>query len=192
MSRDSSDLEGSGQSGLARCVDSVTLSLEGRLGERWGSSIEAPVVILLAWIHATTANAIAETAPLVEFVQPRLIADIMCDSEPKCPVLAMYLHGDTIFLDDRLDVQKNEFHTSILLHELVHYVQQQSGRFREADCDSWVKEEREAFRIQTAWLRERTFFSPQRHQGPRREHLCADGPPTAPGHSGHKLSANRG
>src|SRR5262249_47669073 len=129
-----------------------------------GSSLEALVVILLAWIHATTAYALPETAPRVEFVQPRLIADIMCDGEPKCPVLAMYLHGDTIFLDHRLDVQENEYHTSILVHELVHYVQQQSGRFREGDCDSWVKEEQEAFSIQAAWLRERTFISPQRHQ----------------------------
>ncbi len=114
-------------------------------------------------------------APRVEFVQPRLIADIMCDGQPKCPVLAMYLHGNTIFLDDRLDVHGNDYHTSILLHELIHYVQQQSGRFREGDCDSWVKEEQEAFRIQAAWLRERTIFFPQHHQIPRREHLCAGG-----------------
>ena len=60
----------------------------------------------------------------------------MCDSQTKCPVLAMYLHGNTIFLDDRLDVHGNDYHTSILLHELVHYVQQQSGRFRESDCDN--------------------------------------------------------
>src|SRR2546427_1614061 len=97
----------------------------------------------------------------------------MCDGQPKCPVLAMYLHGNTIFLDDRLDVHGNDYHTSILLHELIHYVQQQSGRFREGDCDSWVKEEQEAFRIQAAWLRERTIFFPQHHQIPRREHLNA-------------------
>ena len=135
--------------------------------------MEALVAVLLAWIHATAGYAVPDTAPRVEFVQPRLIADIMCDGQPKCPVLAMYLHGDTIFLDDRLDVQRNDYHTSILLHELVHYVQQQSGRFAENDCDGWVKEEQEAFRAQAAWLRERTISFPQRHQIPRREHLCA-------------------
>ena len=127
----------------------------------------------MAWIHTTAAYAVPETAPRIEFVQPRLIADIMCDGRPRCPVLAMYLHGNTIFLDDRLDVHRDDYHTSILLHELVHYVQQQSGRFMEGDCDSWVKEEQEAFRIQAAWLRERTIFLPQRPQIPRREHLCA-------------------
>ncbi len=140
-----------------------------------GGWVEALVVVLLAWIHATGGYAVPDTAPRVEFVQPRLIADIMCDSQPKCPVLAMYLHGDTIFLDDRLDVHGNDYHASILLHELVHYLQQQSGRFTESDCDNWIKEEQEAFRIQAAWLRERTIALPQRHQIPSREHLCAGG-----------------
>lgn len=90
----------------------------------------------------------------------------------------MYLHGNTIFLDDRLDVPGNDYHTSILLHELVHYVQQQSGRFREGDCHSWVNDEQEAFRIQTAWLRERTISFPQHRQIPRREQLCAGGLPS--------------
>jgi hypothetical protein len=137
--------------------------------------MEALVAVLLAWVHATAGYAAPERPPLVELVQPRLIADIMCDSQPKCPVLAMYLHGDTIFLDDRLDVHRNDYHTSILLHELVHYLQQQTGRFKEGNCDSWIKEEQEAFRIQAAWLRERTISFPQRHQIPRREHLCAGG-----------------
>jgi hypothetical protein len=137
--------------------------------------MEALVAVLLAWIHATAGYVAPERPPLVQLVQPRLIADIMCDSQPKCPVLAMYLHGNTIFLDDRLDVHGNDYHTSILLHELVHYVQQQTGRFREGNCDSWIKEEQEAFRIQTAWLRERTISFPQRHQIPRPEHLCAGG-----------------
>lgn len=138
--------------------------------------MEKLVAVLLAWIHATAGYAVPESAPRVEFVQARLIADIMCDSQPKCPVLAMYLHGDTIFLDDRLDVHGNDYHTSILLHELVHYVQQQSGRFTENDCENWIKEEQEAFRVQAAWLRERTISFPQRHQIPRREHLCAGTP----------------
>jgi len=140
-----------------------------------GGWVEALVAVLLAWIHATAGYAVPDTAPRVEFVQPRLIADIMCDSRPKCPVLAMYLHGDTIFLDDRLDVHGKDYHASILLHELVQSLQQQSGRFTESDCDNWIKEEQEAFRIQAAWLRERTIALPQRHQIPSREHLCAGG-----------------
>ncbi len=139
------------------------------------AQMDSLVAVLLAWIHAMAGYAVPDTAPRVEFVQPRLIADIMCDGQPKCPVLAMYLHGNTIFLDDRLDVYGNDYHTSILLHELVHYVQQQSGRFTESDCESWIKEEEEAFRIQAAWLRERTISFPQRHQIPRSEHLCAGG-----------------
>ncbi len=138
--------------------------------------MDALLAALLAWIHATTGYAVPDTPPRIAFVQPRLIADIMCNAEPKCPVLAMYLRGDTIFLDDRLDVYGNDYHTSILLHELVHFVQHQSGRFTESDCESWIKEEEEAFRIQTAWLRERTISFPQRHQIPRAEHLCARGP----------------
>ncbi len=144
-----------------------------RVGSCDNVDVEALVAVLLAWIHATAGYDVPQTPPRIDFVQPRLIADIMCDSQPRCPVLAMYLHGDTIFLDDRLDVHGNDYHASILLQELVHYVQRQSGRFTESDCGDWVKEEQEAFRIQAAWLRERTISLPQRHQVPRWEHLCA-------------------
>jgi hypothetical protein len=134
--------------------------------------MDALVAVLLAWIHATTGYAVPDALPRIALVQPRLIADIMCDAQPRCPVLAMYLHGDTIFLDERLDVDGNDYHTSILLHELVHYVQHQSGRFAENDCESWIKEEQEALRTQAAWLRERSISLLQRHQIPHRQHLC--------------------
>jgi hypothetical protein len=137
--------------------------------------MDALVAVLCAWIHATAGYTVPDPLPRIAFVQAHLIADIMCDGHPRCPVLGMYLRGDTIFLDDRLDVHGNDYHTSILLHELVHYVQHQSGRFAESDCESWVKQEQEAFRIQIAWLRERTIAFPQRHQIPRMERLCANG-----------------
>ncbi len=133
--------------------------------------------MLLAWIHATAGYAVPDTAPRVEFVQPRLIADIMCDAQAKCPVLAMYLRGDTIFLDERLDVRGNDYHTSILLHELVHYASSSRVGASARTTAKAGKEEEEAFRLQAVWLRERAIFFPQRHQIPRREHMCVGGLP---------------
>jgi hypothetical protein len=126
------------------------------------------VAVLLSWIHITVGYPVPSTLPTVEFVPHKMIVDTMCDGH-ECPVLGMYLHGDTIYLDNRLDVQLNDYHTSILLHELVHYAQDRSGQFPNRDCSTWLDEEREAFAIQTAWLRERSVSFPQRHQIPRRD-----------------------
>ncbi len=116
--------------------------------------------------------------PAVEFVTHQLIVDTMCDGRD-CPILGMYLHGDTIYLDERLDVQNNDYHTSILLHELVHYAQDRSGRFPNQDCSTWLKQEQEAFAVQTAWLRERSVSFPQRHQIPQKD-FCEPVAPVEP------------
>ena len=123
------------------------------------------VIGLMTWICALTGYAIPATPPNVQFVTTQFIRDTMCEGR-ECRIMGMYLHGDTIYLAMDLDVNNDVYSTSILLHELVHYAQEQSGRFPDRDCPTWLAEEREAYAVQAAWLRQRNMPFPMRRQIP--------------------------
>jgi len=78
-----------------------------------------------------------------------------------CSVLGHYAGGRQIYLDDRLKPLKNLFDRSVLLHEVVHYLQSLEGSHYvdPADtgddaqkCRLWYQREREAYAIQEAYL----------------------------------------
>jgi predicted HD phosphohydrolase len=71
----------------------------------------------------------------------------------KCGVLATYQPGEGIFLDERLKPETNLFDRSVLLHELVHYVQELNHERGDAKpCERWYHREVEAYAIQKTFL----------------------------------------
>lgn len=89
--------------------------------------------------------------PVVQFVAHASLEQQACDRP--CEVYGWFPPGKAIYLDDRLDPLEDLVAKSILLHELVHYVQQESGAFRnESRCRAWIEREREALLIQYRWL----------------------------------------
>ena len=71
----------------------------------------------------------------------------------KCGALAAYRPGEGIYLDERLKPETKLFDRSILLHELVHYLQDMSdelGNMR--PCQRWYQREQEAYAIQKVFL----------------------------------------
>ena len=73
-----------------------------------------------------------------------------------CPVRGFYLPRKGVFLNDSLDIRNDVVARSVLLHELVHHVQEVNRRFVSApnQCERWWAREREAYDIQNAYLRE--------------------------------------
>ena len=70
-----------------------------------------------------------------------------------CAIYGWFPGGRTIYLDQRLDPVKYPGDRSILVHELVHYLQQESGAYEgRMDCQAWTGRESEAFDIQIRWL----------------------------------------
>lgn len=91
--------------------------------------------------------------PAVEFVAPAEIQEKACGRP--CGVLGWYEHGSSIYLDRRLDPKNDIRARAILVHELVHYLQEENGAFGiPPTCERWVAREREAYTIQFRWLRE--------------------------------------
>lgn len=72
-----------------------------------------------------------------------------------CRVKAFYLKEEGVYIDAELDMEHDLLARSILLHELVHHVQGESGRFGSLpDCYAWYAREREAYQIQNQYLRD--------------------------------------
>ncbi len=78
-----------------------------------------------------------------------------------CSVLGHFAGGREIYLDDRLKPLTNLFDRSVLLHEMVHYLQNIEGSHHVDPSDTgndrdkclvWYKREREAYTIQEAYL----------------------------------------
>jgi hypothetical protein len=71
-----------------------------------------------------------------------------------CGVKGFYLKGKGVYLDQSLDLEGDVKARSILLHELVHHVQGETGKFDTMpDCHGWYAKEYEAYAIQNKYLR---------------------------------------
>ncbi|MCZ6803265.1 MAG: hypothetical protein O7D86_04845 [Proteobacteria bacterium] len=66
--------------------------------------------------------------------------------------VAWYNDKGIIFLDDRLQGNTDAYTRSVVVHELVHYLQDISGEYDEIDCNLHVKREREAYSVQRQYL----------------------------------------
>jgi hypothetical protein len=70
-----------------------------------------------------------------------------------CPALALYRPGEGIYLDDRLKPETSIFDRSVLLHELVHYVQDLNNEYADMRaCSRWYYREQQAYAIQKNFL----------------------------------------
>ena len=89
--------------------------------------------------------------PEVIRVPHERIEEMVCKA--KCAALAAYRPGEGIYLDDNLKPETDLFARSILLHELVHYVQDMNGEHEDMrPCMRWYQREQEAYAIQKVFL----------------------------------------
>ena len=90
-------------------------------------------------------------APKVALLPAANLAAEVCFSS--CRARGAYVPGQGILLDERLDLNGNPQDRAVLLHELVHYLQDIAGRFRrESACDLWRDREIEAYHVQDRYL----------------------------------------
>lgn len=108
---------------------------------------------LLLVVQGYTGYVLPAEQPAVAFLAPEVLQAKVC--QRPCGVYGWFPPGRTIYLDDRLDPLGNPTARGILLHELVHYVQQENDAFRdESDCRRWRDREAQAFDVQFHWLAE--------------------------------------
>jgi hypothetical protein len=89
--------------------------------------------------------------PEVIRVPHERIEEMVCHA--KCGALAAYRPGEGIYLDEKLKPETDLFDRSILLHELVHYVQDMGDEHGDMrPCMRWYYREQEAYAIQKIFL----------------------------------------
>ena len=116
--------------------------------------------VMLSWAVTLTGYPMPEVQPEVRLVSHQELVERACGGV-ECKVLGWFPPGQVIYLDERLDPQDSLYASSVLVHEMVHYLQQTSGRYpREHDCETAIEREREAYAIQREFLTRYDVYQP--------------------------------
>lgn len=119
------------------------------------ATLKALVVGLLAWLNVHTGYDIPAQRPVVAFVPQQELVRMACTGP--CPILAWSPTDSphVIYLAHGLDPENNTCERAILVHELVHHLQEHAGAFAEyAPTTRNHMREMEALWIQKVYLHE--------------------------------------
>ena len=108
--------------------------------------------VLLSWAVTLTGYQMPANPPEVVKVPHSYLIEKACGGR-ECKVLGWFPPGERVYIDERLDPRDNLFASSILLHEMVHFLQQESGKYdKKYSCDKAMELEREAYGAQGEYL----------------------------------------
>lgn len=109
------------------------------------------IAALLSWAVLLTGDPRPAIPPSIEMVPHAFLEEVACGAP--CPILGLYTYGNVLYLDDSLDPAADVWARSVLVHELVHYVQEMTGKYAGMDrCVAAVLREREAYFVQNQYL----------------------------------------
>lgn len=109
------------------------------------------VLKLMIAVNSLTGYAVPGDSPRVEFMPHDVLKAAACGGP--CNVQGWYGGSRTIYLDDRLNPEESLQDRGILVHELVHYMQEKGGAFGSVpSCKRWLEREREAYDVQRRWM----------------------------------------
>lgn len=117
---------------------------------------------LMGWAVVLSGLPQSIHMPNVVVVTHHRIEEIACGGK-SCQVLGWFPPGETIYLDDRLEPLDQTYSSGIVVHELVHYLQQESAPAtpgHEYSCATLVYRERQAYAVQRAFMTAYGSFAP--------------------------------
>jgi hypothetical protein len=113
------------------------------------------VASLLVSISQMTGYSIPGEPPRIRPMAHAQLAEEVCGKP--CGVVAFTTPDGEILIDESLFIGRDATATSILVHELTHFLQIKSTVVPVAmTCDLWNEREREAYDVQYRWLRQQT------------------------------------
>jgi hypothetical protein len=114
--------------------------------------------------------------PMVSRMTRLELEALACPEGTRCGVSAMYEPTRGILFAEDLRPETNLFHRSILLHEIVHYLQEMGHELSAmAACERWYQRELEAYALQKQYLQ--NVHSPDRVAYSGSRPVCDDLPP---------------
>ena len=93
--------------------------------------------------------------PVVEYVPQSFLQDKICSGK-KCRVEALHENGK-IYMSNTTKNKKEVMHDSILLHEIVHYVQFKNGKILNT-CEGLREMEDQAYALQEFFLNDNGVY----------------------------------
>jgi hypothetical protein len=109
------------------------------------------VLYVMTWASQLSGYPFPDSLPSVQWKSERWFSHRVCNDRIPCPVFGLYEDRDVVFLrKDLTDSAKDH----IAVHEFVHYLQHESGRFDLNSCFDTDKREQEAFRVQSRFVAE--------------------------------------
>lgn len=149
---ESNDTPAAGAGMYSTYTDTHSRYFSDALGETDPIAMEDLLPELMKAIDNLSKYSIPDQLPTVHRVPHQRIEELNCGGG-KCAALAAYRPGEGIYIDEVLKPETDIFARSVLLHELVHYVQDLSRELASAEpCDRWVRREQEAYAIQKRFL----------------------------------------
>ena len=111
--------------------------------------------IMMSWAVTLSGYPAPAHMPTLELVPHSFMVERACRGL-ECHVQGWFPGGQTIYIDQKLDPSNGLYDSSVLLHELVHYLQQEAqasqGGGVHTTCSSNVAAEREAYGAQREYL----------------------------------------
>ncbi len=91
------------------------------------------IVALLLWITTNTEYKEPKKFPVVEFIEQKQLSQLACKRD--CEILALTPEEpkNTIYLSKTLSPMNDICHRGILLHELIHILQEDQKKFTDFD-----------------------------------------------------------
>ena len=106
---------------------------------------------IMTWAARLSGYPYPDALPQVQLEPESWFSHRACQDHIPCPVYGLYEDQNVVYLrSDLTDSAKDH----IAVHEFVHYLQQQSGRFDLSSCLDTDKREQEAFRVQSRYIAE--------------------------------------
>lgn len=107
------------------------------------------VLYIMTWASRLSGYPMPDAMPQVQLEPESWFSHRVCRDHIPCPVYGLYEDHDVVYLrSDLTDSAKDH----IAVHEFVHYLQHQSGRFDLRSCLDTDKREQEAFRVQSLFI----------------------------------------
>lgn len=115
--------------------------------------------ILMSWAVTLSGYSSPAVMPRVQPVSAVYLQAAACDGGP-CKVMGWFPPGDTIYLDERLDPYENLLASSVVVHEMVHYLQYLKAGGLPPSCEDVIALEREAYAVQREYLLRYGVYQP--------------------------------
>ncbi len=131
--------------------------------------MDALYVALFSWAVSLSGLPVPSEMPVVIKVPHQYFVDNACNGR-ECKVYGWYAGGRELYVDERMDPEESILAASVVVHEMVHYLQgaarnggfpAKGAAFGEVlDCTVAIDMESEAYRVQREYIMYHGVYQP--------------------------------